>query len=137
MSLGSITRTCPSIFADGSAKTVHKIRNPVLYTFASPRVGDPDFVNVFNSLSLTSWRIVNTADIVPRLPPGLFFRHVNAEQTYDSSGAVRPSIRCRHAMTTYLHLIDAALPLDAKCQLAKRKVASDSGAKIIGEDGHT
>ncbi len=104
---------------------VDKIRNPVLYTFASPRVGDRDFVDVFNSLGLTSWRIVNKPDIVPRLPPALFFQHVNAEKSYDSSVSVRPTVGCQHAMTTYLHLIDPALPLDAKCRLAKRRVAGD------------
>ena len=73
---------------------VHKIRNPVLYTFASPRVGDRDFVDVFNSLGLTSWRIVNKPDIVPRVPPALFFQHVNAEKVYDLSASVWPTIGC-------------------------------------------
>jgi hypothetical protein len=104
---------------------VHKIRNPALYTFASPRVGDRDFVDVFNSLGLTSWRIVNKADIVPRLPPGPFFHHVNTEKLYDSSVSVRPTVGCQHAMTTYLHLIDPTLPLYAKCRSAKRRVAGD------------
>jgi len=104
---------------------VHKIRNPALYTFASPRVGDRDFVDVFNSLGLTSWRIVNKADIVPRLPPGPLFHHVNTEKLYDSSVSVRPTVGCQHAMTTYLHLIDPTLPLYAKCRSAKRRVAGD------------
>jgi Lipase (class 3) len=107
---------------------VHKIRNPALYTFASPRVGDRDFVNVFNSLGLTSWRIVNKQDIVPRMPPGMppafLFQHINAEQLYDSSGTVRPSVGCQHALTTYLHLIDPALPLNSKCRIPKRSVAA-------------
>jgi hypothetical protein len=104
---------------------VHKIRNPVLYTFASPRVGDRDFTDVFNSLGLTSWRIVNKADLVPRLPPALFFQHVNAEKVYDSIVSVRPTVACQHAMTTYLHLIDPAIPLDTKCRLPKRRLAAD------------
>ena len=97
----------------------------MLYTFASPRVGDHDLVAVFNSLGLTSWRIVNKPDIVPRLPPALFFQHVNAEKLYNSRGSVRPTVGCQHAMTTYLHLFDPALPLDAKCRLAKRRMAAD------------
>ena len=102
---------------------VHKTRNLGLYTFASPRVGDRDFVNVFNALDLTSWRITNREDIVPRMPPGFppefLFQHINAERVYDLSGKVRPSAGCRHALATYLHLIDLTLPLDAKCRIGQ------------------
>ena len=114
---------------------VHKTRNLGLYTFASPRVGDRDFVNVFNALDLTSWRIVNREDLVTRMPPGIpptfLFQHVNAEEIYDSSGKVRPSPACRHALTTYLHLIDSTLPLDTKCRLGKRTVAGDFASQFI------
>lgn len=86
-------------------------------------------MNIFNALDLTSWRIVNKEDVVPGMPPGFpptfLFQHVNAEQLYDSSGKVRPSAGCRHALTTYLYLIDSALPLDTKCRLGKRSVAGD------------
>jgi Lipase (class 3) len=113
---------------------VHKTRNLGLYTFASPRVGDREFVNVFNALDLTSWRIVNKEDLVPRTPPGFpptfLFQHVNAEQLYDSSGKVRPTVGCRHAMTTYLHLIDATLPIDPKCRPGKR-VAGDFAPDVL------
>jgi hypothetical protein len=103
---------------------VHKTRNLGLYTFASPRVGDREFVNIFNALALTSWRIVNREDVVPRMPPG-FFQHVNVERLYDSTGKVRPTVGCRHAITTYLHLIDATLPLDPKCRAGRRNVAGE------------
>jgi triacylglycerol lipase len=113
---------------------IHKTRNQALYTFASPRVGDREFVNVFNALGLTSWRIVNRQDIVPRLPPGIppifLFQHVNAERLYDSGGKVRPSVGCQHALTTYLNLIDPKLPLDSTCRL-RRSVAGDFTAQII------
>ncbi|MGC1354256.1 MAG: lipase family protein [Xanthobacteraceae bacterium] len=114
---------------------VHKTRNLGLYTFASPRVGDREFVNIFNALDLTSWRIVNKDDVVPGMPPGFpptfLFQHVNAEQLYDSSGKVRPSAGRRHALTTYLYLIDSALPLDTKCRLGKRSVAGDFVPQFI------
>ena len=114
---------------------IHKTRNLGLYTFASPRVGDREFVNIFNALGLTSWRIVNKEDLVPRMPPGFpptfLFQHVNAEQLYNSSGKVRPTVVCRHAITTYLHLIDASQPLDPKCRPGRRNVASNFGPEII------
>jgi triacylglycerol lipase len=46
---------------------------PIIYTIASPRVGDPASASRFDSTIVTSpiysWRIVNMFDIVPLLPP--------------------------------------------------------------------
>jgi predicted lipase len=96
---------------------VHKIQNPGLWTFASPKVGDQGFVDAFNRLGLASWRVVNKQDIVPHLPPGLFFQHVNTEQLHDSDGIVQPSFGCWHSLATYLHLLNPAYPLETACQL--------------------
>jgi hypothetical protein len=97
---------------------LHKIQNPGLWTFASPKVGDLGFVEAFNRLGLTSWCIVNKQDIVPHLPPGLFYQHVNTEELYDSDGVVQPSFGCGHSLATYLHLLGPAYPLDADCELS-------------------
>jgi len=43
-------------------------KNPVLYTFASPRVGDKKFAQAFKEAKLECFRIANTEDIVPTLP---------------------------------------------------------------------
>jgi hypothetical protein len=49
--------------------------------FASPRVGNTLFVQLFNTLPIDSWRVVNSLDLVPKLPlhvPVLFdYEHVN------------------------------------------------------------
>jgi triacylglycerol lipase len=45
--------------------------NTVAYTFASPRVGDNKFFNLVNSTKLPLFRVVNTADIVPSMPPSV------------------------------------------------------------------
>ena len=42
---------------------------PVLYTFASPRVGDPPFAQRFNAEFPTTWRVVNTEDLITNVPP--------------------------------------------------------------------
>ena len=87
-----------------------------LYTFASPMIGDPTFVGVFNGLKLNSWRILNEQDIVGILPPGPMYRHVDTEVPLDSRGKVQQSVGCCHALVSYLHLIDPALPLGPGCQ---------------------
>jgi hypothetical protein len=42
---------------------------PITYTFSSPRAVDPDFVNAHDAAGLVTWRIFNTEDLVPTLPP--------------------------------------------------------------------
>jgi predicted lipase len=49
-------------------KEKNKFDLSTVCTFASPRVGNAEFVNQFNQLPPTSWRIVNTQHIVPKIP---------------------------------------------------------------------
>lgn len=42
---------------------------PTLYTFASPRTGDPAFAARFNSECPVAWRVVNTEDVITTVPP--------------------------------------------------------------------
>ena len=95
-----------------------QIHTPTLCTFASPRVGDADFVAAFSALPLTSWRIVNEPDIVPTQPPELAgFRHIGVEQKFDSSATTKASLACWHAMATYLSLVDATRKPDPDCRI--------------------
>jgi hypothetical protein len=95
-----------------------KINNPALCMFASPAVGDSTFTTAFNGLGLTSWRVVNAPDLVPKLPPQLLgFTHVDTLQQYSSTGKVTPSLACWHALATYLSLIDPTLQPDPSCRL--------------------
>ena len=67
---------------------------PIVYTFAGPRAGDPTFAALYDSAIATSWRVVNTNDEVPKLPDPVttvvgpppdfrpqfyFYEHVNDE----------------------------------------------------------
>jgi len=64
-----------------------QFKNPILYTFAASRVGDPNFVSHFNKDVKSSIRIYNVHDIVPTLPAreylppfteeGLVYKHIN------------------------------------------------------------
>jgi predicted chitinase len=113
-SLGSALAT---LFALDNARSQGP-QTPVLYTFASPMVGDPAFASAVDRLGFTSWRIVNAQDWVPKLPSAFFgYAHVQREQLYDSSGEVQPNEACFHAMATYLHLIDPTLPVSSGCSL--------------------
>jgi triacylglycerol lipase len=83
-----------------------RLRLKAIYTFASPRVGDDDFVQSFNSVfGGASFRIVNSSDIVPSIPlpvpigMGGYFSHVNTPVDFTAQfGAVNKN----HEMETYL-----------------------------------
>jgi hypothetical protein len=42
---------------------------PTTYTFCGPRAGDSQFAAKFEATGLRTWRIFNTEDIVPTVPP--------------------------------------------------------------------
>ena len=96
-------------------------------TFASPRVGNMEFVRHFNLLPITSWRVVNTPDLVPKLPPHipvlLDYDHVDTETAFSSDDfaqeglpPAKNNLLCYHVMETYLHwLSDGKFPLLPEC----------------------
>jgi len=87
---------------------------PVLYNFASPRTGDPTFAALVDALP-TSWRIVNTNDEVPRLPPVVavvfendqprtyFYEHIDSEYAITFGRPIRSpeDIALDHSMCGY------------------------------------
>jgi predicted lipase len=91
-----------------------------LCTFASPRVGNLEFARRFDQLPVNSWRIVNSLDVVPRLPPHipivLEYDHVDTQYKFRSSDFARNSLLCWHTMETYLHWLDAEYALLPECR---------------------
>ena len=100
--------------------TKHKFDISTSCTFASPRVGNLEFARAFDQLPIDSWRIVNTLDIVPKLPPHipllLEYDHVDTAYPFTSSAFAKHSLACWHSMGTYLHWLDASLPMDDSCR---------------------
>jgi kumamolisin len=129
-SLGAALAT---LYVMENART-DKIKSPALCTFASPTVGDNDFVAAFDALGLTSWRVVNQPDVVPKLPPEILgFAHVATAQQYSSIGKVASSPKCWHSLSTYLSLIDPTLQPDAACRLgaqAQQMAAATPGTVL-------
>ena len=122
----SVGAALATLYVMENART-DQVSNPALCTFASPLVGDSTFAAAFNGLQLTSWRIVNEPDIVPKLPPEILgFTHVDAEQRFSSVGKVRSSLSCWHALATYLSLIDPALQPGVDCELTTLLAAAAS-----------
>ena len=86
------------------------------FLFASPMVGNADFVNTYNALVPNSYRIVNKADIIPQLPGNLLgFAHVGTlfEVNSLNSPQMKRSINCFHSLEVYLCCLGAAINLDS------------------------
>ena len=96
-------------------------KNPIMYNFAGPRVGNIHFVNeLYNPLNITSWRVVNTNDVVPTLPPTtviiidppevFFYEHVNSEEAITFGNPISgpfdfTDIEFNHSMCNYYNTL--------------------------------
>jgi Lipase (class 3) len=103
-------------------------QNPSVYTYASPRTGDPSFVSTYNQVVPNTFRIANRLDLVPKLPLPPAYDHVlglfelNPVQllTFPPRILVKLTIACEHVLDSYLHLLSVlsggpVLPLDPTC----------------------
>ncbi len=101
-SLGAAVLTLFVVHNSSAANTVHPLR---VYTFASPMVGDADFVSRYEESGVDTWRIVVDRDTVPKLPgTTLGYRHVGTEHLLVLADA-RKSMRGVHALRTYRDLL--------------------------------
>lgn len=111
---------------DVAANTIFK--NPTVYSYASPRVGDGAFTAMYNHYVSTTFRVANRVDIVPKLPlPPLYDHALGLHEInpvlllpMPSKILVKPTIVCEHILATYLYLLSVAsggpvLPLEATC----------------------
>ena len=91
-----------------------------LYTFASPRVGDGDFVERFAELVPTSWRVANPADLVTQLPIEIMYQHVDSQQKVEFEGA--SGIEENHDRCRYLSQMCKQVKDPAACKKWSRSV---------------
>jgi len=115
-SLGAALATLLAL--DVGANT--KFEKPTAYTCASPRVGDPSFVDTYNQLVSNTYRFANRLDIVPKVPSPPLYEHVLGLYDLNPMLKVKWDIPCEHHLTTYLYLLSllsggTLLPLDGAC----------------------
>lgn len=81
-----------------------------LYSYASPRLGDPDFARFYSQLVPNSYRILNLADAVPMVPPSNTQkqRYVHVGQPW-SFVTYRGDVAPNHAADLYRAAIDKDL----------------------------
>jgi hypothetical protein len=103
-------------------------KNPTVYTYASPRAGDPSFVSTYDQVVPNTFRIANRVDLVPKLPLPPIYGHVhglfelNPIQLlpFPPKILIKLDIACEHMLNSYLNLLSLGsggpiLPLDQAC----------------------
>ncbi len=122
-SLGGALATLLAL--DVAANTPFK--NPMVYTYASPRTGDSQFVNTYDRVLPNTFRIANRLDLVPKLPFPPLYEHVLGIFELNPvifaippKFLVKPEIACLHVLNSYLFLLSrlaggTVLPLDGGC----------------------
>jgi Lipase (class 3) len=103
--------------------------NPTVYSYASPRTGDPAFASTYEQVVKNSFRVANRLDIVPKLPLPPAYEHVTEffELNPIQLLPLPPKILvqftplCEHALNSYLYLLSMVsggpvFPLDAACK---------------------
>ena len=104
-------------------------KNPTVYSYASPRTGDPLFVSTYNQVVKNSFRIANRLDLVPKLPLPPDYDHVLGPQELNPIQLfsippkilVKLTFSCEHSLDSYLYLLSVVsggplLPLDPTCE---------------------
>jgi len=81
----------------------------VHYNLASPRVASIPFADAYQATGVPTYRIVNSADVVPQLPPPILgpdtFRHVGVQLTFsDNHGSVEAN---HSSKGSYLAALDS------------------------------
>ncbi|MBD0381968.1 lipase family protein [Paenibacillus sedimenti] len=102
---GALATLCA---ADAAVNT--KFKTPVVYSYASPRVGNPAFAGKFNSLLSNRHRIYNQYDLVPHLPPVLYksprtdriYQYLHVKKGFELSFQ-KGSVSANHAIGNYFH----------------------------------
>ena len=75
----------------------------VMYNFAGPSVGNSEFVDIYTSAVNASWRVANTNDVIPKLPPTTLdcddyrYEHAKSERdiTFGKELPALPAVSCK------------------------------------------
>jgi hypothetical protein len=124
-SLGGALATLLAL--DVAANTAAPFDSPAVYTYASPKTGDPQFATTYNHVVPDTNRIANRLDLVPKLPLPPLYEHVLGLFDLNPVLSVLPlkfrvklDIPCQHFLNSYLFLLSVVaggtqIPLDQGC----------------------
>ena len=100
---GALSNICALDFAK---------HNPIHYSFASPRTGNNGFALMFNNKVKTSYRVFNTSDVVPNLPPSIILDYTYTHTGFDMPFTLNLSNRLMNHINAYLDYYQLELCYD-------------------------
>lgn len=93
-SLGGALATLAAYEASFTAFASGTVSGLTMYNYGSPRVGNTEFATAFDAAVPDSWRVVNSDDVVARVPRAVGYRHVGhtvgirKDGTFDAAAGV-------------------------------------------------
>jgi triacylglycerol lipase len=90
--------------------------NLVMVNFGGPRVGNPQFCAMYNRRLYASFRIVNTFDLIPKLPPGTLYWPIDKVFHYKHVKAginlaeQKGTVHLNHSLDTYIEGLKKLYP---------------------------
>jgi hypothetical protein len=109
-SLGAALATLCAV--DVAANTA--FTSPILYTYGSPRVGDPAFKKAFTSYVRSSYRIANTFDAVTFAPPTIYKLPKREKRYYYNHVPALSTLTFQHGAIGLNHIIGSYFAALAK-----------------------
>ncbi|KAJ6932983.1 phospholipase A1-Ibeta2 [Populus alba x Populus x berolinensis] len=120
-----------------------------VFSFGGPRVGNKGFANQINSKNVKVLRIVNSQDVITRVPGipiveqlndnmPLAYAHVGTELRVDTkmSPYLKPNadVACCHDLEAYLHLVDGFIasncPFRANAKRSLVRLLNEQGSNV-------
>mmetsp|Transcript_24281 Transcript_24281/g.56380 ORF Transcript_24281/g.56380 Transcript_24281/m.56380 type:complete len:697 (+) Transcript_24281:1-2091(+) len=105
----------------GELELLQHLPDPIVYTFGAPRPGNAALRTIYNSMVPNTFRVVAALDLVPTMPPSIYYRQIGREIWLDDGGGItyvmswamrallpaRNSPQC-HAQVVYFRLLNKA-----------------------------
>lgn len=91
-----------------------------VYNYASPRVGNQAFANIYNFRIPLSYRVVNLSDVVPIVPPSSFpawswkYQHIGQEWSFINQSGNVPSNHALIGPGNYTDAVENEIPTNSK-----------------------
>lgn len=140
---GALATLCSYEFAHlefSDTKDAGGIDRLVVYNFGSPRVGSGAFAAHFDASLPDAWRVVNAADLIPRVPRLMGYAHVGhsvplrSDGTFDDEAIAENYAAGLYGEGDYVPVVNSASGSERPESAAKAKAAPFASASASSSE---